>query len=719
MMKLFQKKDGAVSVFLALILIPMMIVASIMIDYGRVQLGSAMASSAGDLTLNTALSEYDNVLKDLYGLFATSQSNEELLDSLEEYYTESIIAQGIPKADADDYVGQIMDMIKGVADGSSSDFMNMSVTDFNVNEPLEGSLVNPTLLRGQIVNFMKFRAPINGGMALLESLKSFSNLDKQMRLVEDKQKYYDEHASVLEHCEKAWGYMEVYLSHCEGASYFKNTKAVLDGYNEKYKNINNNMIKKYYNGENSFYVTNSCTFKEENSEKIWSLIFNGSEVQKSTLYNNQVVENKDIQELFQIFATASNVGFSNKYNVSGVYPVQVVVQFNIDCENKSQAGYGKNIKNLFEAYYNLKNMYDRLSDEQKDLRIDKTGLNITDDESVSVSVKEKFKEFTDVFNIIMSEYKTFTDKTADYHSNNYENFRSIKSEVNKSISDISSEIQAIKSNLYDAKDALDKCSKELEKVMNEVNPGNPNSKLQKALKSWNSSANNSAIANDSLAQQDQAEIAHIKEFVKYEDVKTLYKRVMSASEEIGKEISEIDKYTYCGKFIGNLNNIIEVKNLIGSVVNPEIPFMKTELNQLADNTFNNQYKSGNFKCTWSDQSVSPIFSDSQTRFYTYLYKNYHKDSEPYNSDSNNVNADKTNKAKKDSDSQKEKIKNSGEKSKNDAKNGNITKSKDVLDFFRKIVNIIWKFHLKQLIILIIIYLMYLWRMLIIKNHLAV
>lgn len=679
MMKLFQKKDGAVSVFLALILIPMMIVASIMIDYGRVQLGSAMASSAGDLTLNTALSEYDNVLKDLYGLFATSQSNEELLDSLEEYYTSSILAQGIPKADADDYVGQIMDMIKGVADGSSSDFMNMSVTDFNVNEPSEGSLVNPTLLRGQIVNFMKFRAPINGGMALLESLKSFSNLDKQMKLVEDKQKYYDEHASVLEHCEKAWGYMEVYLSHCKGASYFNNTKAVLDGYNEKYKNINNNMIKKYYNGENSFYVTNSCTFKEENNEKIWSLIFNGSEVQKSTSYNNQAVENADIQELFQIFATTSNVDFLNKYNVSGIYSIQVVVQFNIDCENQSLSGYGKNIKNLFVAYYNLKNMYDRLSDEQKDLRIDKTGLNITDDESISVSVKEKFKEFTDFFNIKMSEYKTFTDNVAIYYNNKCEDFNKTKEEIKNNISNISSEIQGIKSNLENAKEALDKCSEELEKVMNEVNPGNPNSNLQKALKSWSSSANNSAIANESLAQQDQAEISHIKEFIKYEDVKTLYNRVVSASKEIGKEISEIDKYTYCGQSIGNVSSIIEIRNLISSAVNPTIPFMEGELNNLAVQTFNTQYKSGDFMCIWSDQSVSPIFSDNQCRFYTYLYKNYHRGN--YNSDINNVNSDKTSDAKKKSDSQKEKIKNTGEKSKEEAKKGNITESKDVLKFF--------------------------------------
>lgn len=160
MIQIFQKKNGAVSVFLAIVLVPMMIIASIMIDYGRVQLGRAMASSAGDLALNTALTDYDNVLKDVYGLMATSQNNDELLEKLEDYYTSSIVAQGVSKSDADDYVGQIMDYIKNSSDNSSVDFMNMGNIEFSVEEPKVASLVNPALLRGQIVNFMKYRAPI-------------------------------------------------------------------------------------------------------------------------------------------------------------------------------------------------------------------------------------------------------------------------------------------------------------------------------------------------------------------------------------------------------------------------------------------------------------------------------------------------------------------------------------------------------------------------------
>lgn len=686
MMELFQKRDGAVSVFLAIILIPMMIIASIMIDYGRIQLGSAVASSAGDLTLNTALSQYDNVLKDMYGLFATSQSNEELLDNLEEYYTASIVAQGISKSAADDYVGQIMDILKGVSDGSSVDLMNMSVTDFNVNEPSQGSLVNPSLLRGQIVEFMKYRAPINGGMALLESLKSFSNLDKQMKLVEDKQAYYEEHASVLEHCEKAWGYMEVYLSHCEGASYFQNTKKTLDGYAAKYKDFNNKIIKDYYNSETAFHNVNYCSYAETDSVKDWSLCFNGSDIQKAQTYHNQKAQNasyevpdSDIESLFQICSIALKADFTNKYNVTGTYPIQVIVQFNTDCENNQ--GYGKQVSNLFTAYYNLKDMYDELTDSQKELLIDNTGLKITDDTSSSVTVQQKFEEYTSQFQQIMTTYQAFTDMTAQNYNQYHQSFDENKVAVNTGISGISTEICAIQTNLTQAKEALDKCKAELEIVMNAVNPGNADSTLQKALSNWTAAANQSGIANDSLAQQDKAEIEQMKEYIKYDDVKGLVDRVGAASAEIQKELDEVGKYKYCKTFLGDIKNISKAKSVIKTAVNPKIPFKEADLTSLSEQTFQKQYQSGKFVSSWSDQSKSPVFSDSQPRFYTYLYKSYHRDKTSYESDINKVDSKETSDAKKEAEKQESTVKDVGEKDKDDAKKGNETKSKDVLNYF--------------------------------------
>ena len=73
-MDLFKKTKGAVSIFLVIILVPMMTVSALFVDASKIKLGRGVAESAGDLTLNTALTDYDTMLKDMYGLFATAQN---------------------------------------------------------------------------------------------------------------------------------------------------------------------------------------------------------------------------------------------------------------------------------------------------------------------------------------------------------------------------------------------------------------------------------------------------------------------------------------------------------------------------------------------------------------------------------------------------------------------------------------------------------------------
>ena len=64
------KNRGAISVFLALILLPMLIFSGIVVDVSRLYAAKTVVSGAGDLTMNAALSRYDKKLKDEYGLLA-------------------------------------------------------------------------------------------------------------------------------------------------------------------------------------------------------------------------------------------------------------------------------------------------------------------------------------------------------------------------------------------------------------------------------------------------------------------------------------------------------------------------------------------------------------------------------------------------------------------------------------------------------------------------
>jgi hypothetical protein len=64
-MRFFLKNKGSISIFLVIILVPMLTISGIIVDSSRIKLGRGVASSAVDLTLNTALTHYDSVLKEI------------------------------------------------------------------------------------------------------------------------------------------------------------------------------------------------------------------------------------------------------------------------------------------------------------------------------------------------------------------------------------------------------------------------------------------------------------------------------------------------------------------------------------------------------------------------------------------------------------------------------------------------------------------------------
>lgn len=86
MIDFFEKTKGSISLFLALIMLPMMTVAGLIVDGARISAAKASLSGAGDLAMNAALSEYDQILYDVYGIFAVSENMEELQNNVSRYH---------------------------------------------------------------------------------------------------------------------------------------------------------------------------------------------------------------------------------------------------------------------------------------------------------------------------------------------------------------------------------------------------------------------------------------------------------------------------------------------------------------------------------------------------------------------------------------------------------------------------------------------------------
>lgn len=202
-MRLFTKNDGAVSVFLVIILVPMLVVTSLFVDVGRMHLGQAMVDSAGELVLNTAMTEFDAKLNDYYGLLGTCKSEEEIKKVSQEFYKESIVSAGLSDEDANDLVSQLMGMF-GEDIGEVSDLMNLELVEdsFELKKVANSGFNNPAIVKTQVINFMKYRSPINGVLNLLGGIEELSqqsgNIQEETELIEEKKTMCEKQKSLME-----------------------------------------------------------------------------------------------------------------------------------------------------------------------------------------------------------------------------------------------------------------------------------------------------------------------------------------------------------------------------------------------------------------------------------------------------------------------------------------------------------------------------------------
>lgn len=184
-----RKGKGIITVFVTLIMVPMVAFTGTMVDVARLKLYSSQAAMAADSYGEVVLSEYDNLLKELYGLFAVSQ-NEKGIQAIEDLakYTEYSF---IPDGDDSD--------LKGVMPYKSAE-ITVSQT------PVEGaSLSNNNVMMTQVSDFMRFRVfeELMKESNILSALEGFDAMSDDMEAVEKR-------AEITESSSKALGKIEDY-----------------------------------------------------------------------------------------------------------------------------------------------------------------------------------------------------------------------------------------------------------------------------------------------------------------------------------------------------------------------------------------------------------------------------------------------------------------------------------------------------------------------------
>ncbi len=226
-MRLFRKNDGVVSVFLVLILVPVLLVSSLVIDASRVQLAEAEASAVGNLAANTLLSQYDEELNDKYGLMASAQDIENFYSEVQKYYNYAMSPEG-------------------------SDFLRLMVASssgVSVSEVDNATLANPAMVKKSIAEFMRFRGPMDDVKGLSQQiekeLEAFETLGVVLSMYESKSNYFEgvTNTRISEYI--LYKGLKVYYE--EGEDIFNDFYGACAGLNAKYYRYDYIITAKYYN----------------------------------------------------------------------------------------------------------------------------------------------------------------------------------------------------------------------------------------------------------------------------------------------------------------------------------------------------------------------------------------------------------------------------------------------------------------------------------------
>ena len=226
-MKIFYNKHGSLTVFMSLILTIVMIFTTVLIDGGRIILARNIVSGAGDMALNAGLTYYNSVLQDTYGLFAISTNMTELHDNLEVYFEATLKSSGLHDQGL---VKELVDIaLSGSGSDEISDIMKMKLANggFEVSQAAGANLSNANILRAQVLDYMKYRAPAVIGYGFLEKMNILKSLPAQQKALEDKKDYEKKLKEIQDLClriyKKSRDY-EDYLTDPNG--YFKTPQEI-------------------------------------------------------------------------------------------------------------------------------------------------------------------------------------------------------------------------------------------------------------------------------------------------------------------------------------------------------------------------------------------------------------------------------------------------------------------------------------------------------------
>lgn len=648
MFNLSKKERGAVAVFLIIVLVPMITCAALFVEVSRVKLAQSLVSSAGDLALNTVLSRYDYELNEFFGMLASAQTENDVISATEDYFEACMKSQDIDTTYLNKYVNSLSGLFKN---GSETvDFLDITIPEgtFSVTPTANGALNNPALIKTQIVDFMKFRSPINLAADLLAAFTSIGEqvdtLPDQTECLDKQQTFYDTEEELLATAYEAYEKMKTYLDLKISDQYIENMLSNMEGYKNTYALIHRKLVFDLAGTENlPVFSASSVSYSKTSST------YSSSKQADFGRVKDQINSVANAMSKYLSAKTAlNNVRTAFNYNSSTTYGtryyINVVKEFN---KNNQYTQFVSKANDLATKIAKLKNAYENYTpvegEESKKYKLSKySGVNTsgekTLDEHYSSLISQWDSIVTSDFKASNSAYNFFKTKLPSLYAT-ATNGGSLPSSVTANpdggisrstadthVSTIYTEINGYYTKIKDGEKHVDDAIKKLEDLKELVGS------YMSDFNNWKTSANKSSLDNNDLAEKSRKDIEdremnpEIMDNITESGVQTLIDRLNNVKSALGEVKSVIESIKYNGKRIVDIKNLSAFEKASG-VETKNISIKTSEIDSYSDSTFSFESKQSTLNITNNNH---PDFSNVNTPPLYKWMKNYFVDNKPKN-----------------------------------------------------------------------------------------
>lgn len=195
-MSFFRQQHGFITIFVTMLLIPTIFFTGFMTDLVRIKFMSNQATMAADNYGESILTYYDNLLKEVYGLYGISQ-DDQAAGTINKMKPEILASFNMGGSSQETFVRQMTNGL-GITTTVNSGWAPYSSQalelSYNLDVP-NANLANPDVLATQIGDFMRFRIAqvfFDDGEDIADALKSVKSMEGDSKIINKKQQYDDQ-----------------------------------------------------------------------------------------------------------------------------------------------------------------------------------------------------------------------------------------------------------------------------------------------------------------------------------------------------------------------------------------------------------------------------------------------------------------------------------------------------------------------------------------------